>query len=147
MGKLNWNPWIRIEDFKDKMDRLVDEINLRRRHEKTYLWQPAANVMETREAYILEVELPGTNREDVVLEVMEDDLWVYGEQRFEKDVEGGVYHVLERFHGPFARKFSLPGGVDGEKVSATFENGVLTVTVSKKRGEQKDHVRIKVTQE
>ena len=146
MAKLNWNPWIRIEDFKDKMDRLVDEINLRRRHEKTYLWQPAANVMETRDAYVIEVELPGTRHEDVVLEVMEDDLWVYGEQRFEKDVEGGVYHVLERFHGPFARKFSLPGGIDGDSVSAVFENGVLTVTVSKKRETPGEHIRIDVTQ-
>ncbi|MDY7000655.1 MAG: Hsp20/alpha crystallin family protein [Thermodesulfobacteriota bacterium] len=146
MAKLNWNPWIRIEDFKDKMDRLVDEINLRRRHEKTYLWQPAANVMETRDAYVLEIELPGTKREDVVLEIMEEDLWVYGEQRFEKDVEGGVYHVLERFHGPFARKFSLPGGIDGDSVSAMFENGVLTVTVSKKRKTPGEHIRIDVTQ-
>jgi len=100
--------------------------------EKAYFWAPAADVLETRDAFVITVELPGVEREEVVVEVKTRTLWVYGERPVVKVREGeGVYHSLERAYGPFARRFTLPKGVDRARVRAVFKNGVLSITVSK----------------
>lgn len=137
MAKLNWNPWMGLADMKAEMDRVMSEASRRGRapsavSERAYFWAPSADVLETEDAFIVIVELPGVDREDVAVEVKSRTLWVYGERRFEKFCEGeGVYHSLERSYGPFARRFTLPKGVDRAGVSAKFKNGLLEITLPK----------------
>lgn len=137
MAKLNWNPWMGMTGIKDELDSMVAEATRGGRRPggmsgAAYFWTPTADVLETAEAFVITVEIPGVDREDVAVEVKSRTLWVYGERRFEKPCEAdAVYHSLERCHGPFARRFNLPKGVDRGAVSAVFKRGVLEITLPK----------------
>jgi HSP20 family protein len=143
MAKLNWNPWMGLADMKAELARAMAEHARSGRapsavSEKAYFWAPYADVLETSEAFVITVELPGVEREDVAVEVKTRTLWVYGERRFVKLCEGeGVYHSLERSYGPFARRFTLPKGVDRPGVAAVFKNGLLEITLPKERREDR----------
>lgn len=143
MAKLNWNPWMGMTDMKAELARVMAEHARSGRApsavaEKPVVWAPYADVLETAEAFVITVELPGIDREDVAVEVKTRTLWVYGERRFVKLCDGeGVYHSLERSYGPFARRFTLPKGVDRAAVSAVFKNGLLEISLPKERREDR----------
>ena len=92
-------------------------------------WSPAADLTQTEDAYNLTVDLPGMSRKDIELTVEDHTLTLSGERRFER--EGVSVDRLERVHGRFARRFNLPADADGSTVSAEFENGVLSISISK----------------
>ena len=143
MAKLNWNPWMGLSDIKAELEQTMSEAARSGRapgamRGKAYFWTPAADVLETPEAYVITVELPGVAREDVAVEVKNRSLWIYGERRFARLCEDeGVYHSLERSYGPFARRFALPKGVDRAGVKAVFKNGLLEITLPRERLEER----------
>ena len=91
-------------------------------------WSPAADLTQTEDAYNLTVDLPGMSRKDIELTVEDHTLTLSGERRFER--EGVSVDRQERVHGRFARRFNLPADADGSTVSAEFENGVLSISIS-----------------
>ena len=97
-----------------RLDRLLRERaggeGVQRSADGVYVWQPQADVFESAEELTIQVELAGLSLDDVVLESKGQELLVYGERRFVKDVDGPAYHTLERSFGPFARRFVLPKG-------------------------------------
>ncbi|GAB6038411.1 Hsp20/alpha crystallin family protein [Fundidesulfovibrio butyratiphilus] len=141
MAKLNWNPWIGLTEVKTEEERLLRRTRLKPDQpgglrNAAYFWTPVADVLESPEAFVICVELPGVDHESVVVEMKSKTLWIYGERRQQKPCEGeGVFHAVERSYGPFARRFSLPKGVDLGAVSAVFRNGLLEVTIPKERRE------------
>lgn len=141
MARYDDNPWARLEELAQGMDRLGDA----QQGCPGGLRQPLANVLETAEAFVIEVELPGVRQEDVAVELTGTKLVVAGETRLEKDAQGGEYHVMERCHGPFGRRFVLPRGVDGERVSAVFAQGLLTITVPKKKRDSNRTITIEIS--
>ncbi len=130
------NPWLEIQGMKQKMDKLMDEVRERfdlerETRERVALWQPVTDAYETEAEYIIQMELPGLNKEDIVLETKSQELWIYGERRMVKEATGSNYHVLERSYGPFARKFLLPEQADQNRVQASFLDGLLTISIPK----------------
>jgi HSP20 family protein len=93
---------------------------------------PSVDISEDDENYIVTAELPGTKREDVTVELEDDVLTIRGEKRNERDEKKEKRRIVERSYGTFSRSFTLPANADGEKVSAKFDNGVLTVTIAKR---------------
>ncbi len=69
---------------------------------------------------------------DVEVKVTDDVMTIKGEKKEEKEEKKKDYHLSERRYGAFQRSFSLPIGVDADKIGASFNNGVLTVTLPKK---------------
>jgi len=94
-------------------------------------WKPAVDVKETKDAFVLEAELPGLAKDDIHITLEDSVLRLSGERRFEKEEEKDNYHRIERAYGSFSRSFTLGSGVDATKVAAAFKDGVLTVTVPK----------------
>jgi len=90
---------------------------------------PMADVVETDEAYVAEIELPGVKREDVSLEVAGRRLTVSGERKERERV--GILRKRTRTVGQFHYEVVLPGDVEEDGVTATMDEGVLTVTVPK----------------
>ncbi|WP_461208911.1 Hsp20/alpha crystallin family protein [Desulfocurvus sp. DL9XJH121] len=129
MAKYDWNPWKLTDEWDEELERMPDQGSPR---EAARAHRPRANVLETPAGLVIEVELPGVGREHVSLACDRGELVVSGHCRQEKDVEGGVYHILERSYGPFLRRFSLPRGVDPELASAVFRDGLLVVTVPRR---------------
>ncbi len=94
---------------------------------------PSADVMETQEEIRVMVELPGMRREDVEVSLENNVLTISGEKKEERQ-EGGKddrRHLSERRYGRFSRSFVLPQEVEQDGVQATFEDGVLGVTIPK----------------
>lgn len=97
----------------------------------TDLWSPPVDVEETPDHLILTAELPGMSHEDIDVELEDGVLTIQGEKRERQKEEGTQGLLYERRWGTFTRRFTLPRAVDPDNISATFENGILTVHVPK----------------
>ena len=95
------------------------------------VWQPQADMWETDEAITVEVELPGFIRQDITVEVEGDILRLTGERRATVERTGRHYYQVERTTGRFTRQWRLPRSVDRDAIEATFQDGVLTLTLPK----------------
>ena len=134
---LRRDPLQELLDLQERMNRLFEETLARERVEEPALlhgtWTPLADVLETPEAYLVEVELPGLSRDDVVVQAQGDELVVRGERRPDAGSRPEAFHRLERRHGPFARGFRFPEEIDPDGITAHFEDGLLQLTVPKAR--------------
>lgn len=149
MAKYSINPWLEVQGMKEKVDRLMDETKEKfesafQSRERMALWQPVADAYDSPQAYVIQMELTGLCKEQICLEIHERELRVYGSRQMEKDASGSNYQLLERSYGPFARQFILPEGIDTNSVHAVLENGLLTVTVSKKDTYLQKNIEISV---
>ena len=97
----------------------------------TSAWYPAVDVFEGKDAVKIVAELPGVKPEDVKLSLENNLLTIRGEKKQEAEERSERVHRYERSYGSFERAFVLPSTVDGEKISAEYRDGVLTVTVPK----------------
>ncbi len=95
-------------------------------------WQPRVDMCETPEAFIVEVELPGVQREDVHIEMKDDTLYITGERRAASEHQERNYYRLERRYGRFERQLRLPGGVARGAIRAKFDAGILIITLPKR---------------
>ncbi|GJW52426.1 alpha crystallin/HSP20 domain-containing protein [Tanacetum coccineum] len=89
---------------------------------------------ETPEAHVFKADLPGLKKEEVKVELQEGGiLQISGERSREKEEKNDKWHRVERSSGKFLRQFRLPDNAKVDQVKAKMENGVLTVTVPKKK--------------
>ncbi len=86
-----------------------------------------SDVVETKDAIEVSVELPGMDMSDIEVNVTDDMLTIKGEKKVERQEEKKGYYLSERSYGAIYRTIPLPPGVDGEKADASFKNGVLTI--------------------
>lgn len=93
-------------------------------------WSTPWDLVETSEAYEIQLDLPGMSPEDVQVEFNDGVLTISGERKAAEAVEGRKVHRNERRGGAFNRSVKLPE-VDGERISAEFKHGVLTVVAPK----------------
>jgi HSP20 family protein len=91
------------------------------------------DMRETNDAYVVDVELPGVKPEDTEVTLDGQTLVIRGHYgtEHEEDGKGGRYLVRERQSGTFGRAITLPGGIDADKVTSSFANGELTITLPK----------------
>ncbi|KAM0953454.1 putative small heat shock protein HSP20 [Dioscorea sansibarensis] len=103
---------------------------------------------ETPEAHVFKADLPGVKREEVKVEVEEGRvLQISGERSKEKEEKSERWRRVERSSGKFMRRFRLPENAKVDKVKATMENGVLTVTVPKEKVKKPEIKSIEITGE
>jgi HSP20 family protein len=101
------------------------------------------NVSETENEIRITAELPGVTEQDIDVSLDDDVLTIRGEKKFERTDDKENFHFVERSYGTFQRSLRLPFPVAPEQVQARFENGVLTVTLTK-TGRQERSRRIQV---
>ncbi len=106
------------------------------------LWNPAVDIIEDNDVFILEIDLPGLEKSDFTITVKEDLLILSGERKREETEEEKHYRYFERPIGSFERSFRLPKNVDGEKVKASHKNGVLKLEIPKKEEDKPRTIRI-----
>jgi HSP20 family protein len=133
-----WAPLHEFEDLYEQMGRLVQSTF----GDTGETWMPAADVSETDEAYVLEIELPGVKREDIDVDVTGNEVVVSGEIKEREKV--GLLRRRTRRTGSFEYRATLPGGLETDKVEATLEEGVLTVRVPK--SDRSKRRKVKVTE-
>lgn len=106
-------------------------------------WAPPIDIYETADAYRVVAELPGFNPDEVDVTVNEGTLTIKGERKFYNEVNEESFHRIERRFGAFQRLVSLPQQVQAEKVEASFDKGVLTVSIPKAEQAKPRRIEIK----
>jgi HSP20 family protein len=108
-------------------------------------WNPRVDVVETNENYVIHAEIPGVPKENVKVEINEAVLTIRGQREdvFSKTDEKNQDIHRERFFGSFSRSFSLPEDVETKAIKASFKDGVLELTIPKKR-EAKDEKKVEI---
>jgi HSP20 family protein len=94
-------------------------------------WAPALDISERKDAYLVTVELPGVEPDDLQITLEDGLLTIQGERHFAHDSSEQQFHRIERRYGAFRRAITLPAQVQAEQIEASFENGVLQVVVPK----------------
>ena len=94
-------------------------------------WAPMLDVSETKDAMVVMAELPGVEPKEIGIALTGDLLTLKGEKDKRTEEKEERYHRVERTYGAFLRSVRLPMAVDGSKVTATYKNGVLVVTLPK----------------
>lgn len=120
-----WDPFRELDELAERVNSLW-EANV---NGGLQGWAPLADVEETDDAYVVEIDLPGVKRDDVDIELGDRQLTVSGEV---KDKErSGILRRRARRTGQFHYSVTLPADVDADKVGAHLDDGVLTVRVPK----------------
>ena len=112
-----------------------------------HVWVPAMDVAERRDSYVVLVELPGVNPAQVDLHFEQNVLTVSGTKQsaFDPSTHQEIrLFAAERANGEFSRSVRLPDVADADGISATFTNGLLTVTVPKAKAAQPRKIGIEV---
>jgi HSP20 family protein len=104
---------------------------------------PMFDVKETSDSYVFQADLPGVKEDDIEISLTGNRLTVSGHRDEERREEGDRYYAYERSYGSFSRSFTLPEGVDHDKVHAELKHGVLTVTFQKKPEVQPKRIELK----
>jgi len=135
----SWNP---ISDFRREFDRLFDDFSPSTRGMKTEVaFAPACDVQEEEGHFLLYLEMPGVKKEDVKIEVRDNQLHVSGERRLETQGREGALYSERRF-GKFSRSFALPVGVDTGQVEASYQDGTLQILVPKAESSKPRQIQI-----
>ena len=127
-----FNPlWQQLNQFQNEMNRLFDRWGTNGNRGTGAATFPPVNVYEEGDHLYVEAELPGVNLEDLEIYVNgRDQLTIKGERKPQVP-EKGVRHRQERGFGTFSRTVALPFPVDGERVEARLDHGVLRVQLVK----------------
>lgn len=139
-------PFREFERVRREMDRLWDsflEGGLRKRGEESE-WLPSLDVAETKNELVVKAEVPGMDPKDIDISLSDGVLTIKGEKRQEKEEKEADYHVAERSYGSFLRSVQLPKEVQSDKISASYKNGILRITLPKSEEAKKKEIKIKV---
>ena len=142
----SWPTFGRLFGLRDELDRLFDASvgELSRSTQLLGIWNPAVDLYEDKDNVVLKAELPGMKREDIQVSFHDGTLSISGERKGGEKIEGTDTHRTERFVGRFQRTLTLPTQVDATKVSALYQDGVLTVTLPKVEEAKPKHIEVKV---
>jgi len=127
MQLTQWDPFQELAEFQRSVDRMLG----RRSHQVSYGYPPI-DLIDLGEAYVLSASLPGTGSDQINLTVFDKSVTLEG-SRAPTMFEGARVVRRERPYGKFRKQISLPEAVNEEKVDAQFVNGVLRVTLPKRR--------------
>lgn len=106
---------------------------------------PAMDMFEKEDSYIISMELPGAAIEDIDISMMGDTLTIRGERKAPEDTKFMEWQCCERCYGRFTRTVAIPKAVDADKIEASFENGVLEITLPKSEEYKSGRIEIKAT--
>ncbi|MBI2287602.1 MAG: Hsp20/alpha crystallin family protein [Chloroflexi bacterium] len=105
---------------------------------------PRLDMYEGKDEMVVKAELPGITKEDIDISLEGDSLNIKAEKKQESLAEDTTYYSCERYYGQYFRTVTLPYPVDSEKVSSTFENGLLEIRLPKAEEAKAKHIEVKV---
>jgi HSP20 family protein len=106
-------------------------------------WAPALDISERKDAYLVTVELPGVEADDLDITLEDGLLTIQGERHFAHDSSEQQFHRVERRYGAFRRSITLPAQVQAEQIEASFDNGVLQIVVPKAEEAKPKRIQIR----
>ena len=142
-----WNPFQELENMLDRYSR-GDNRELRKTGDSEFSfadWAPSVDIDESDERYLIRADLPGVDKKDIEVNLDNGVLSIRGEKHVESETgKGSKRHRTERFHGTFARSFTLPVSVKADKVDASYKDGVLKLVIPKAEDAKPKAIDIKI---
>ena len=133
-----WDPFQDLRGAQEEMARMDPMLahalglhGLQQGSATATAWAPALDISERKDAYLVTVELPGVEADDLEITFEDGLLTIQGERPFAHDSSEQQFHRVERRYGAFRRAITLPAQVQAEQIEATFDNGVLQIVVPK----------------
>ena len=147
MELVPWRPFGREfitlrREMDDLWSRFIGETSPQRRASGE--WYPSVDLSETKDGFTVKAELPGLNAKDVDVSLSVNILTIKGERKKEEEKKDEHHHYVERSYGSFQRSFQLPVEVKSDKIEATFDKGILKITLPKAEEAKKKEIEIKV---
>src|SRR3989475_9874122 len=142
-----WDPFREFVTIQDRLNRLFRESQGTEGREEaltTSTFAPPVDVYEDEHNITLKIEVPGIDEKDIDIRVENNLLTVHGERKIEKEEREENYRRVERQYGSFTRTFTLPNTVDTENVQATYDKGVLKITLPKKAEAKPKQIKVNV---
>lgn len=130
MNVTRWSPARDLAALEvDRLNRMFDAV-FSGEPLTSSAWVPAVDIYETNDKdVVVKVEVPDMKREDIKVTFENNVLTIEGERKASEDVKNEQYHRIERRYGAFRRSFTLPASVDGSRVQAAYQDGVLKITL------------------
>lgn len=140
------DPFRELMDLQRGINQLFDSSVGRSSNEGVALntWTPSVDIFEDENSFIIKLELPEVNREDVKVNLHENTLSITGERRLENEEKRDSYHRVERSYGQFYRSFTLPPNVNAEAINAQFKDGMLRLSIPKKEEAKPKQIEVNV---
>jgi len=134
-GLIPWRPFTGLEEMERRLEDIFGRPFLpavwRRSPMLETGWAPAIEVFEKEDKFVVKAELPGMREEDIDVSIVGNTLTIKGERKAESEVKEEDYYCCERSYGSFSRSIAVPSNVDAKKIEASFEYGVLDVSLPK----------------
>ena len=144
MAMVRWEPARELASMEvDRLNRMFS--NFYNEQFGRSGWVPAVDIYETdNHEIVLKAELPDLKREDIGITFENQVLTIRGERKLDEQVKRDAYQRLERSYGAFSRSFTIPSTIDAARISASYKDGMLTVTLPQR--EEAKPKQIEVTE-
>jgi HSP20 family protein len=140
---VRWDPLREVAAVQTELSRLMNGL-FEGSTRQTQAWVPMLDVWETEDAVHYAFDLPGIPKDKIAIEAEDGMLTVSAVREREQKVESGRYQRFERRYGTFSRAVGLPQGVSEDAIKASYENGVLTISVPKPEQPKPKRIEIQV---
>jgi HSP20 family protein len=141
----HYEPWGLLDQFRRDIEQMLAQSGTPTSGDSavaTSAWVPAIDLKEEANQFIIEADIPGVDPKEIEVSMAHGVLSIKGERKSESLEEGKNYHRVERRHGSFYRRFSLPDTADADKIVANGKNGVLQIRIPKKEVAQPRKIAI-----
>ncbi len=145
MAIMRWDPFREMISLREAMDRLFEESFVRppRLWPELGIGQIPVDMYQTANDIVVKASVPGLKPEEVDISITGDTLTIKGEHKEEKETKERDYFYREHRYGAFSRSLTIPVPVKADKAEATFENGVLTITLPKAEEVKPKQIKVK----
>ncbi|MDX1656358.1 MAG: Hsp20/alpha crystallin family protein [Candidatus Competibacteraceae bacterium] len=133
------DPWSRLNQLAKDLDRMFEMRQMEGDDNSQVVtcdWVPAVDIKEEPARFVLHADIPGVDPKDIEITMERGILTLRGERKAESTTEQEGFRRVERSHGTFYRRFSLPDSADAERISARGSNGVLEIVIPKQERTQ-----------
>jgi HSP20 family protein len=146
MNLVPWKTSRELTSMRREMERLWDRFFSETPLTNPFLedWQPKADITQTKDAIVVKAELPGVEPKDLEVTISGDILTIKGEKEKEEEKKDEKYHYTERYRGSFERSFRIPAEIQEDKIEASFDKGILTVTLAKTAEAKTKEIKVEV---
>lgn len=147
MSIIRRNPLSLVDYMQNEFDKLHNHSVLTNTDDNgnvvTSDWAPAVDIKEEDNCYLITADIPGVKPEAIEVNMEDGVLSIKGERESKTEEERENYKRIERSHGVFYRRFTMPDNANAEKISAKSEHGVLEVSIPKKEATQARKISVK----
>ena len=143
MNIARFEPWSVVDLLHRDLDRIANRRYATGDAENPVSdWVPAVDIVEEKERFVLRADVPGVSAEDIDVSMDKGVLTVSGERHNETVSEDEGFRRVERSHGRFLRRFTLPDTADAERITARSGNGILEVSIPKQPAVQSRRIAV-----